>query len=113
MDIAQLFLAGLLSFFVYLGGFMWNKAWRVSLPKTNTHSSKENAVVLISEESGICAKVISQSQEVDTANVISYLSIDSLEMGDKVASLYNRMLSLRIRPRCLNNVVDAVVMLHR
>lgn len=90
---------------------MWNRAWRVSLPKNNSHSSKENAVVLISEESGICARVISQSQEVDTANIVSYLSIDSLEMGDKIANLYNRMLSLKIRPYCLNNVVNAVRMI--
>jgi len=79
--------------------------WKVSLPKTNT----ENAVVLISEESGVCAKVIpSQLQEVNTANIISYLSIDSLEMGNKIASLYNRMLTLKVRPKCLNNVVNAV-----
>ena len=87
---------------------MWNKAWRVSLSKTNHSINKENAVVLVSEGSGICAKVISQSQELDTANIVSYLSIESLEVGDKVANLYNRMLSLNVRPYCLHNVVDAV-----
>lgn len=86
---------------------MLTRTWKgtVSLPKTNTG----NAVVLISGKSGICAKAI--SQEEDAANVISYLSIDSLEIGNKVANLYNRMLSLKIRPYCLNNVFNAVRMI--
>jgi len=77
--------------------------WTVSLPKTNIG----NAVVLISGENGISAKVISQKEEIDSSNVISYLSID-LETGNKVASLYNRMRKKGITPYCLNNVVNAV-----
>jgi hypothetical protein len=82
--------------------------WTVSLPKTNTG----NAVVLISGESGVCAKVISQKEEIDSSNVVSYLSIGDLETGNKIASLYNRMRKKGITPYCLNNVVNAV-MIHK